>query len=87
MDNCDNYGHIVADMAKSTNKLYSAPIVGHCFAATTVVSNCTNSGNLTITNAGHTANIGKIVGYGPAGYTVTGTTSTGIVTVNGKVLE
>jgi hypothetical protein len=87
MDNCDNYGHIVADMAKSTNKLYSAPIVGHCFAATTVVSNCTNSGNLTITNAGHTANIGKIVGYGPAGYTVTGTTSTGVVTVNGMVLE
>ena len=86
MSDCHNTGAINIDMASSTNPIYAGTILGDNYAATSVISGCSNSGNMTVVNAGHTSNIGQIVGYGPAGHTVTDSTSTGTVTVNGTAL-
>ena len=81
-----NYGNITADMCQSTAPLYVGGLLGRNNAATATLSDGTNSGNITITNAGYVSNINGLVGSCVDGATVADVcTSTGVITVNGAV--
>lgn len=92
LSNSHNKANITADMANSTAPLYAATIVACNYAATCVVKDCTNSGNLTITNTASTDQQIGIIGGSNAttedggAVTFENCTSTGVVTVNGAEL-
>ena len=85
MEGCSNSGTIVADMCQSTAPLYSAGLAGTANAAACIINNNTNTGNVTINNAGNTDFINPIIGKIIDGMAVTNTTDTGVYTVNGTV--
>lgn len=89
MTGCVNNGNITVDMNNSTGPFYAGTILGDNKKAGAVVSGATNSGNMTIVNAGNVEFVNILVGHSAEETTVdTATcTNTGVVTVNGSVLQ
>ena len=88
MTNCTNSGNIVADMCQSTVPLHAGLLLGNNKKAGAVVSNCSNSGTLTINNAGNTEFIDLLVGFKTEESSIdtASITNTGKVIVNGNEL-
>ena len=88
MYGCYNHGNIYVDMFNATGPFYSATVLADNKKAGAVVSDCHNTGNLTIVNAGNTENVDFIVGHkaDETTFNEATCTNTGVVTVNGNVL-
>ena len=92
LNNSHNEGDITVDFGNSTCPLNAATIVGTNNVATCVVKDCTNSGNLTITNcASTTPNIGEFGGSNATtdeggAVTFENCVNTGVISVNGQPL-
>lgn len=88
MTGCKNNGNITVDMFQSTGLFYAATVLADNKKAGAVVSDCHNTGNLTIVNAGNVENVDFIVGHKAEETTfdAASCTNTGVVTVNGTVL-
>ena len=88
MTNCTNSGNIYADMCQSTVPLHAGLLLGDNKKAGAVVSNCSNSGTLTIVNAGNTEFIDLLVGHKTEESSIdtASITNTGKVIVNGNEL-
>lgn len=87
INDCHNNGAINVDMCNSTAPFYAGTVLGQNYSANAVAQNLSNSGTMTITNAGNTDNINLFVGYNPEGTIDEETlTNTGKVIVNGEEL-
>ncbi len=86
MNNCHNTGAIIADMAESTAPLYAGSVLGQNYNANATAKNSSNSGTMTITNAGNVENIGLVVGMNAGTLDEATLTNTGKVIVNGEEL-
>ena len=86
MNDCHNYGTITADMAESTSPLYAGTVLGQNYSANAKAQKSSNSGTMTITNAGNTENIGLMVGVNDGTIDDATMTNTGKVVVNGTEL-
>ena len=88
MTGCKNNGNITVDMFQSTGLFYAATVLADNKKEGAVVSDCHNTGNLTIVNAGNVENVDFIVGHKADNttYDAASCTNTGVVTVNGTVL-
>ena len=88
MSECTNNGNLSIDMFGSTGPFYSATVLADNKKAGATFSNCHNTGNLTITNAGNTEWVGLYVGHQADDTTadLSACTNTGTVTVNGTAL-
>ena len=89
MSECTNNGNLSIDMLGSTGPFYSATVLADNKKAGATFSNCHNTGNLTITNAGNTEWVGLYVGHQADDTTadLSACTNTGTVTVNGAALQ
>lgn len=89
MTNCTNSGNIYADMCQSTVPLHAGLLLGDNKKAGATISNCSNSGTLTIVNAGNTEFIDILVGHKTEESSIdeASITNTGKVIVNGEELK
>ena len=93
MTDCTNNGNLSIDMFGSTGPFYAATVLANNKAGgiggDATFGKCHNTGNLTVTNAGNTANVGLYIGCQDegTGADFSACTNSGTVTVNGTVLQ
>ncbi|MBQ5635788.1 MAG: hypothetical protein IIV10_05705, partial [Alistipes sp.] len=89
MTECTNNCNLTLDVMNGTTPVYAATVLGSNKKAGATFSNCHNTGNLTITNAGNTEWVGLYVGHQADDTTadLSACTNTGTVTVNGAALQ
>ena len=86
INDCHNKGNIAVDLCESTAPFYAGTVLGHNYSANAVAQNLSNSGTMTITNAGNTDNIHAMVGVNDGAINEETLTNTGKVVVNGTEL-